>query len=506
MVKAQSPIVAFNTSYISSNGAATYSNTPASGSGAFSSCISTTFTYTFNSGTSNLLKLVDIFTNSQNYYIANGSAIVKLRRVNNSGVTGKRSILSMESTLTTTVNCPSSNQITLRTPYQDVMENFLNTNYINQGTDNIFCNTGNSDGNNNNIERVDVIFSGGLKTSSPANAGFAVFDRGVNYNHDGFRIAAITSIDANGDPASYGALKICTKGNGSNSNGSWGHPTVANGNKKFAVYVLRKEEAETQLKVSSTVNQEVGGVFFSFSDLGIAANQTIYGYSVLASDGTANPASAQMLNINDAKVYPTNTTETYGGLDMMAINAVFETSTYVLSLQQPELNAKLVNGQTWINWNADNLETGSWVELERSDDGINFSFLYKASLNGAASVGSYYDQYNDEKKYYRLKIKSPGGQFYFSKIISVEAKTTTLHIYPTLLHSNDRITIEGLANGKYKAIFTTQVGRQYILDLLIANEKATIYQPLPNFLKGIIYLNFKNAAQQNIEGSKLLID
>src|SRR5438309_2215664 len=82
--KAQSPVDAFNTTYISSNIPANYTATPASGTSAFSGCTATNFSYTFNSGSSNLLKLIDITTNNKNYYIANSAAAtVKLRRVNN---------------------------------------------------------------------------------------------------------------------------------------------------------------------------------------------------------------------------------------------------------------------------------------------------------------------------------------------------------------------------------------------------------------------------------------
>lgn len=497
--------MAFNTSYISANNPANYITTPAAGSSSFQNCVTTNFSYTFNSGSSNLLKLLDMIANNKNFYIANVSlATVKLRRVNNATVTGSRSILSMESTLTSTAGCPFSNQIILKTPYQDVMENFLNTNYINQGTDNIFTNTGNNDGNNNNIERVDVIFPNGLSSSFPNDVGFAVFDRGVNNNHDGFRIAAITSIDANNDPASFGTLKTCVKGNGTN-NGSWGHPATANGNKTFAVYVLRKEETETQLKVSSALNQQVGGVFFSFADLGIAINQKIYGYSVLALDGIANPTSAQMLDLNDATTYPTNTTETNGGLDMMAINAVFETSSGVLSVKEPQLNAKIINGKTMISWNINNLDAGTTIDLEGSDNGVNFYFLYKAPVNANSTGGVFYDSYNGEKKYYRLQIKSFNGQAYYSTIASIAEGFKPLQVYPTLLHANESITIEGLNNGNCDAIFTLQDGKQYVLKLIVINQK-TVIQNLPRFVKGMVCLNFKYTNQKNSAATKLIIE
>jgi hypothetical protein len=241
--------------------------------------------YTWKNGASNQLKLTSFTVSSKTFIVSPPPAsVVKIRRVNNANVTGVRSILYSESTAPVSA-CVAPQQLNFKAPYNNDMESFLNNNVMNHGTDNLFSNAGNSDGNNNNIERVDVIFPGGVSSFIASDAGFGLFERGNNNAHDGFRIAAILSLDASNNPASFGAVKTCTAGNGSN-NGSWGHPSIANGNVALAAYVLRKEAAETYLKVSSNVTQEIGGVYFSFTDLGVAANQVIYGYSLIGPDGT----------------------------------------------------------------------------------------------------------------------------------------------------------------------------------------------------------------------------
>ena len=237
-VRSQSPIVALTSGYLSSSsGVAPYTTTPAPNSGTFSGCPTTNYSYSYSNGTSNILKLTGITTNGKSYSLANRPAVLKLRRVNNAGVTGQRSIVWLESTVAPTA-CPFSGRFDFKSPYTDVMETFLNNSIINQGTDNIFTNSSNSDGNNNNIERVDLIFPGGISSTSATDAGFALFDRGNNNAHDPFRIAAITSLDVNGDPASYGIVKTCVGGNGTN-NGSYGHTSLANGNQNLLVYVMR---------------------------------------------------------------------------------------------------------------------------------------------------------------------------------------------------------------------------------------------------------------------------
>ena len=334
---AQSPVTSFSASYQSASGAISqYTASPFS-QGTFSGCSGTPYTYTFCNGTSNQYKLTSFNANGNSYVVAPASAsVVKLRRVNNAQVTGNRNIVYMESTAATAAACPSAAILNFKPPYVDVMEDVLAAGMLNQGIDNIFTNASNGDGNNNNVERVDVIFSSGLNTSIPSQAGFAIFDRGNNNQHDAFRIAAITNLDASGNPAGFGPVKTCTAGNGSNNNGSWGHPSTANGNKQLACYVMRKDASETYLRASAVVNQEIGGVFYTFADLGITAGQHLYGYALLGPDGIATPTSSQLLDLNDASVYPTQTTEASGGgLDLVAVNTVFATGGYV-TLALPE--------------------------------------------------------------------------------------------------------------------------------------------------------------------------
>lgn len=328
---AQSPIISFSASYQSASSAVGQYVAKPVVQGTFSSCSSTQYTYTFSNGTSNQYKLTSFHANGNTFFVAPASAsVVRLRRVNNSQVTGSRSIVYMETTASTATSCPATRALSFKPPYVDEMEDLLAAGMLNQGTDNVFTNASNSDGNNNNIERVDVIFSSGLNTAIPTQAGFAIFDRGANYQHDAFKIAAITSLDAAGNPAGLGPVKLCIAGNGSNNNGSWGHPSSANGNKQLACYVMRKETSETYLRASAVVNQEIGGVFYTFSDLGITAGQPLYGYVLLGPDGIAAPTSSQLLNLNDVSVYPTQTTEAMGGgLDLVAVNTVFATGGYV---------------------------------------------------------------------------------------------------------------------------------------------------------------------------------
>jgi hypothetical protein len=383
------------------------------------------------------------------------------------------------------------------------MENFLNNNYINQGTDNIFTNAGNGDGNNNNIERVDILFPAGLSSANSTEAGFAIFDRGNNNSHDGFRIAAITSLDANGDPASFGPVKTSVRGNGSN-NGSWGHPSIANGNKSMSFYVMRKEGNETRLRASAAVlNQEIGGVFFSFSDLGVTAGQKIYGYAVLSTDGIANPTSAQLLNINNTSVYPTNTTESAGGLDMMAVNAVFSSGGNPLIVREALLQGAIRNNKIILNWQVLNLLAGTTIDLERSETGGNYSLVFPVPVQDMAARGSY-TQTVTTTYFYRLKIQPAGGLPYYSNVVKAGPRQKTLSVYPNLVKENEPIVVEGFPDGLYKVTFATVEGKTYSEELQVQGGRALLPHPSPAHLKGVVWLNFTDSKGHTHPGGKLV--
>jgi hypothetical protein len=496
-VAGQSPITTFSPSYVAASGSVNnYSQLPAAGSNSFGGCSATFYTYTFGNGTFNQLKLSGFTANAKSFIMsAGGPAVIKLRRVDNSNVTGSRSIVFLESVSSPTTTCPSSGTMDFKPPYNDVMESFLNNNTLNQGTDNIFTNAGNGDGNINNIERVDVIFPSGLKTASITDAGFAILDRGNNNNHDPFRIAAITSLDGSGNPASFGAVKTCTAGNGS-INGSWGHPSLANGNKNLSVYVLRKDPSDTYLRASAAINQEMGGVFYSFADLNITANQMIYGYSLLGPDGIANPTSSQLLNINDATVYPTGTTEAAGGgLDLLTVNTVFVTGANVLLPQQIiSFKGWEINGSAFIKWELSGTEEEKIIDLERSEDKLLFSSIYTNRIKGKSKmVASYVDNHVKGTYYYRLKINtSATAKIQYSPILIVAVKgKQNFRVYPTLADRFQTLKVEGLLNEHYTAILCDLKGVSANVNLYGHNNRASLRLP-GNLVPGLYSLSLYN--------------
>lgn len=505
---AQSPVLAFNAAYVSATGSvASYAATPATNAGSFTGCRTQNSRYTFSNGSDNALRLVDITVNSINYVVSNSlPATVKLRRVNNANVTGARSVVFLESVSAPAANCPANRQLNFKSPYEDNMETFLNNNFINQGTDNLFTNAGNGDGNLNNIERVDVIFSGGLTASNPDHAGFAFLDRGNKNGHDAFRVAAITALDANGDPASFGPVKTCQAGNGA-ANGSWGHPSLADGNRNISAYVLRKESTETRLKVSASVNQQLGGVFFSFADLGINPSQKIFGYAILGADGVANPTSSQLLNLANAAVYPTNTSESSGGgLDLIAVNAFFESFHTTLPVQQASLRAEAKNGQVKLEWSYKGMPEGSLVEVEGSADGHRFSAIHFFKAARTDSAGIYTARLADGQHFYRLRITAPSAAIYYSHIIRVAADQPTPTLYPSPAAPRQPIVVKGLLDDTYQVCFFSALGLVHRTEVVVQNGTGILQPPAGGYSKGLYYASFTGRVHGYQMGGKMVIN
>lgn len=477
----QSAVQQFTANYTSSaSTVSSYSSQPAN-PGSFSSCYGETYTYNWNVNTENQLKLTSFTANSKTFIVSGVTGVeVHIKRVNNANATGDRSIVYAETSSATASTCVTPRILNFKVPYNDNMGSYLNNNVLNQGTDNIFTNTGNGQGNNNNIERVDVVFPQGISTAVTTDVGFILCERGVNYAHDGFRIVAIKSIDASKEPTAFGEVKTCKAGNGSN-NGSWGHPSIANGNHLFAAYVLRKEENEEYLKVSSNVTQEIGGVYFSLEDLGINKHEIIYGYSLFGHDGIADPTSEQLLDISNTSVYPTNTNEANGGgLDLIAVNTFFGTGDALASTYFKHFSGKPEGNEVIINWTISDISTISALQIERSNDGNQYEKLATISQH-QYEAGNFVDKPGEGIFYYRLKLINTATSVFVSATIQikVQGEEVFAFVYPTIIKAGGSVTIQAKNPGKYLIQFLNASGSSIGSNTLqyIENNKML---PLPS--------------------------
>jgi hypothetical protein len=397
--QAQTPVTSVSTTNSTATSATTYSIA--------------TNTYNWGVSPNNQVVNLNNFTAaSVNYTYASAlNGIVKLRRVNNAKVTGNFSLVWAETS--------AAGNFNMLPQYESDMEVFFDGKIYNRGTDNFFDN---SSGNCNNIERMDWILASGYATASPSKVGFLVVERGIDGAHDAFCIAPILLLDANGDPATYGAIKRVTTA-------QYGDLPTSSVN-----YRIAKAAIGTNLADAGSGTQNRGGVLLSYADLGVTANTTIYGYSLFANDLPVTATPTDLVNVNNATFFPTNT-GTAGGIDLVGITGIYIETT-LLPNTTITLTANEQKGLVKVFADVEQNDQSKEYVLERSVDGNIFDYVSKQ--NAIHSIVSNRYTFEDNIAnlnvntiYYRVKQVQLDGQISYSKIISINKNTqTNLNFYP----------------------------------------------------------------------------
>ncbi len=193
------------------------------------------------------------------------------------------------------------------------LNNLLAGRIVNRGTLDTFTNSPNGvnadslSGVAGDLERIDVIFDTGIVTPVQdgllqASGHLVAEMRGDN----AVQVAAITSLDAQGNPAGYAPLVRV-------------HPLGCNTDQlcfgqtaKFHEYTLMKRDSSTQVPVAVSQSRDaVAAAFVSVADLGLSAGQTYYGISFFAND--VNAGSHNLLQPETFPRDTGNSPDLYGG-------------------------------------------------------------------------------------------------------------------------------------------------------------------------------------------------
>lgn len=301
-------------------------------------------TVEFGVGATNDLAVTSFTAGTDTYSLVRLADRIEFQRIDNPGVTGERQLIFFERS--------GSSRTRMRSSFSNTMEDVMLSALANRGLDNAFSNTP-GDVASNNIERIDYIISSGLTLPGAVQGGvgFLILERGGN---DPFKIAAITSLDASGNPASFAPIKTI-------SNATWGFSGF-----NFRTAVMRREANETLFRPShATGSQPIDGVFISLTDLGISAGQTVYGYALFPNDVPTGSDSNDLVNLVG---FPTDTSGASGegGLDLMAGGGVYLTE----SLQ-------IITGTLYEDLDMDNSLDGGEPRLPNSIEVI----LYEDTNN-----------------------------------------------------------------------------------------------------------------------------
>ena len=151
---AQQAVTATNTTSVTVATGTTYNANGAAGSGLAAS----NFDYRYGnlSGALNNKIFLNSFVAGGTSFVFEYSPVITvvLNRVDNASVTGARDLVFNEGAINAV---PAPDQININAPYVPLMTSLLPGNDdLRSGADNLFGNTGDADGNNNNVERLDV--------------------------------------------------------------------------------------------------------------------------------------------------------------------------------------------------------------------------------------------------------------------------------------------------------------------------------------------------------------
>ena len=279
-----------------------------------STITSGTVTYNFGVGTN--LQITSFEDESGIQFLSEGKLEeFELKRLPNNQVQGDRQIIwyqQGDNSNSTTINL-APNQAESTTD-QEAMEIALFSEIINRGTDNIFANQNNGDGNINNIERVDYISTRGLTIpeSNLDGIGFLILERGGN---DHFKIAAITGLDSNtGEPTAFGSLL-------SFAADDWGESDTG-----LITRVLRQEEGQDSIVSPPPISeQNIAGIFISYEDLlgENAGGNEFFGYALFPPDIDQDNDLVGLTNFPTTTSDDRGSADQRGGLDLVGGGVVY---------------------------------------------------------------------------------------------------------------------------------------------------------------------------------------
>jgi len=249
------------------------------------------------------------------------------------------------------------------------MEESLRSSFINRGADNVFCNQGDGNGNNNNIERIDYIFEDGYPLHDNLGLrGFLVMDRsGTTTGNDAFQLAAITGLGTNGLPSSFstGTVSIAI--------GGWGDSGVDINTTVMRGYT---ENGDVLHPSADVTVQNIVGAYITWLELGLQTNQMIYGYSLRGNDMVATLAWTNLA------AYPlaTDSGGNGGGLDLISGGAMFF-----------DANFPPLGDFVWDDWNGNGIQDAgepglSNVLVKVYDASTNLAGLARTDSNGYYQV------------------------------------------------------------------------------------------------------------------------
>lgn len=194
-----------------------------------------------------------------------------------------------------------------------------------------------------------------------------------------------------------------------------------------------------------------------------------------------------------------------GTLNNFALNGTssnWVTSDLVLPVNLVNFSGTKKDGYNSLQWSTASEQNSNYFEVQRSENGTDFSAIAKVTAAGNSSMVKNY-QYNDDQisssapiYYYRLRMVDIDGSGKYSSIIFIKNSANGLTtVYPN--PARNQITI----NAADQSLINTQV---IMTDLSgkalqrISLNQTTTQVDISNFAKGMYILKFTNGSSIKI--------
>ena len=386
----------------------------------------------------------------------------------------------------------------------------------------------------NNIAKPVLPSSGAA--SKLANRECQDLDGWINYYNDNNTPQNTTddilllSIKPNGNiighigDGTFELKAFSTAGAGSNTGVLLTNPLITNSsgywvmNRYWTVQPTRQPESTVGVRFYFNT-QDINDVNGSFPSHNLTVNDLLFYKTVGGNpDPTSNlQGASRIISIVNAST-PDTTHWAYTRLVNNTHMAEFQVSSFsgggggatgngqTLPIRLTSFHATRKNAQIELSWSAAEESGIKSYEIEKSYDGVEFSFAgsVKANLSTAYSWADKNVTGYKNRRFYRLKMVESNGSFHFSSIASVlvDPQEQMLGITPNPARYFITVTSKSVSNEKVEVLIFDNLGKKVLETRLFngLNEKVNI-TALKN---GTYHVILKNGSGQTYTQSLII--
>ena len=164
----------------------------------------------------------------------------------------------------------------------------------------------------------------------------------------------------------------------------------------------------------------------------------------------------------------------------------------------------LSKAQTQLSWTVAENETGNYFEVERSNDGKNFTTVAVVSTTQKQGNEAYmYNEAAQASAYYRLRIVNKDRSASYSKVLLIKAQTTsanTVNLYQNPVHETLTFSFTSATNASNEiAVYNLIGAKVYTESLLVQKGTNSISIKLNSHLtSGTYILEVRNSTERNV--------